>query len=114
MTTFFSTIGQLQHPPDLNQSLIRRPLETFFFKVEGDSGKFLGLDEGDLLIVDRSIEVSPQQIAIAVYDGRFSLVQLIEEYKDLSVRLSAKSVKLLADIDLDIWGIVTGLIRQFP
>ena len=108
-----STLDPLQYPLDLNHSLIPRPSETFFFTVAGDSGKFLGLDEGDLLIVDRTIAVTPDQMAIAIYDGQFSLVQLIEEHKDLSVRLSATSVKLLEDIDLDIWGIVTGLVRHF-
>jgi DNA polymerase V len=108
-----STIDHLQYPLDLNDCLVPRPAETFFFTVPGDAGKFLGLNAGDLLIVDRTVAIAPQQIAIAIYDGQFSLVQLIEEYKDLSVRLSARSVKLLEEVDLDIWGIVTGLVRQF-
>ncbi|WP_041763574.1 LexA family transcriptional regulator [[Leptolyngbya] sp. PCC 7376] len=108
-----NTLDALQYPLNLNQSLVPRPSDTFFFIVEGESGKFLGLDEGDLLVVDRTVSIAPDQMAIAVYDGQFALVQLIEEHKDLSVRLSEKSVKLFADTDLDIWGIVTGLVRQF-
>ena len=108
-----NTIDHLQYPLNLNDCLIPRPTETFFFAVWGESGKFLGLNEGDLLIVDRAVSATPEQMAIAIYDGQFSLVQLIEEHKDLSVRLSADSVKLLDDIDLDIWGVVTGLVRQF-
>lgn len=113
ITMFCNTIDHLQYPLNLNECLVPRPTDTFFFTVTGDAGAFLGLSAGDVLIVDRTVDVAPQQMAIAVYDGQFSIVQLIEEYKDLSVRLSAKSVKLLEDVDLDIWGIVTGLVRQF-
>ena len=108
-----STLDALQYPLNLNESLVPRPSDTFFFIVEGESGKFLGLNEGDLLIVDRTVDITPDQMAIAIFDGQFALVQLIEEHKDLSVRLSEKSVKLLSDTDLDIWGIITGLVRQF-
>ena len=108
-----STIDSLHYPVNLNDSLVPRPTETFFFTVAGDSGEFLGLNEGDLLIVDRTVAIEPNNLAIAIYDGQFSLVKLIEEHKHLSVRLSADSVKLLEDLDLDIWGIVTGLVRQF-
>lgn len=108
-----STIDSLHYPVNLNDSLVPRPAETYFFTVTGDSGKFLSLNAGDLLIVDRTIDITPDNLAIAIYDGKFSLVKLIEERKHLSVRLSANSVKLLEDVDLDIWGIVTGLVRQF-
>lgn len=108
-----STIDHPQPPLNLYDRLVPRPAETFFFTVSGNQGEFLGLNAGDLLIVDRTIAIAPPQIAIAMGDGQFSLVQLIEEYKDLSVRLSARSVKLLVDVELDIWGVVTGLVRQF-
>lgn len=42
---------------DLNERLIKRPAATLFLTVPGDNMEPLGIDDGDLLVVDRSIRI---------------------------------------------------------
>ena len=61
---------------DLNEALIRHPSSTFFLRVSGDSMIDAGIQHGDLLVVDRSLEARPGQIVVAVLDGAFTLKYL--------------------------------------
>ena len=47
----------LELPLDLNKYLIRNPSSTFFVRVAGESMKDAGINDGDLLVVDKSVEV---------------------------------------------------------
>ncbi|MFN2369128.1 MAG: LexA family protein, partial [Desulfurivibrionaceae bacterium] len=58
---------------DLNELLIRRPAATFFVRVNGDSMTGAGINHGDILIVDRSVEPAGGKIVIAVIDGEFTV-----------------------------------------
>ncbi len=57
---------------DLNEQLIRHPISTFFLRVSGDSMTNAGIQHGDLLIVDRSLDPRPGNVVIAVLDGAFT------------------------------------------
>jgi len=61
---------------DLNETLIRHPSSTFFLRVSGDSMVDAGIQHGDLLVVDRSLEARPGHIVVAVLDGAFTLKRL--------------------------------------
>lgn len=61
---------------DLNEQLIRHPESTFFMRVSGHSMTNNGINNGDLLIIDRSIDPRPGQIVIAVLDGCFTVKKL--------------------------------------
>ncbi len=61
---------------DLNEELIRHPASTFFLRVKGESMSNAGVLDGDLLIVDRSLDPQPGHIVIAVLDGAFTLKKL--------------------------------------
>ena len=54
---------------DLNKHLIRNPAATFFVRVSGDSMTGAGINDGDLLIVDRSLEPKNKNVVIAVING---------------------------------------------
>lgn len=58
---------------DLNQFLITNPPSTFFVRVSGDSMNKAGLDEGDLLIVDRSLTPKNNDIVIMRVDSEFTV-----------------------------------------
>ena len=57
---------------DLNQFLITHPAATIFAWAHGDSLKDRGIDDGDLLIVDRAVSVEHQAIVIASLDGELT------------------------------------------
>ena len=48
----------LEPPLDLNELLVKRPAATFFVRVQGDSMIGAGINDGDLLVVDRQRRAS--------------------------------------------------------
>jgi DNA polymerase V len=105
----------IESPLDLNQHLIKHPAATFFVKAKGDSMIDAGIHSGDLLIVDRSLEVTDGKVVIAVVDGemivkRISIVggrvYLMPENKDF------EPIEITESIDLVIWGVVTNVVHQ--
>jgi DNA polymerase V len=61
---------------DLNIELIPRPLSTFFMRVSGDAMRGDGIVDGDLLVIDRSLEARPGMVVVAVHAGDFLLRRL--------------------------------------
>lgn len=101
---------------DLNEKLIRNKEATFLLSVQGDSMKDVGILDGDILVVDRSIEPQDGKIVIAALDGELTVKRLSmkstgtwlvpenENYPPILVRESS---------DIVIWGVVTATISQF-
>lgn len=101
---------------DLNRELIKHKDSTFFAKVKGDSMKNAGIFDGDLLIIDKSLEPQDGKIAICQIDGDFTVkrikkendvVWLIAENEDY------KPIKVTEENELMIWGIVIHSIKTF-
>ncbi|MGC6433344.1 MAG: LexA family protein [Crocinitomicaceae bacterium] len=101
---------------DMNNYLIKRPTATFYGRVKGVSMKNCGIDDGDLLVIDKSIPPSNNKIAVCYIDGEFTVKRinvnegacwLIPENK------SYKPIKITEDNDFQIWGIVTHVIKTF-
>ena len=61
---------------DLNVELIPRPLSTFFMRVSGDAMRGDGIVDGDLLVIDRSVDPRPGMVVVAVHAGAFLLRRL--------------------------------------
>ena len=101
---------------DLNKELIKNPPATFFGRVNGDSMRDLGIDDGDLLIIDKSIEPTDGKIAVCFVDGEFTLKRIKLE-KDAVWLIPANEnyspIKVTADNNFMVWGIVTHVIKSF-
>ena len=63
----------LDAPIDLNKELIRNPSSTFYARVNGQSMENMGIDSGDLVVIDKSIEISNGKIAVCYVDGEFTM-----------------------------------------
>lgn len=61
---------------DLNQTLVTHPAATFYARVVGDSMSGEGITEGDILIIDRSLEPEHGDLAVCCLDGEFTLKRL--------------------------------------
>jgi len=100
---------------DLNKELIKHPSATFYGRVRGDSMKDAGIEDGDLLVIDRSLEPQGGKIAVCFIDGEFT-VKRIKMEKDSVWLIPANSkynpIKVTADNDFIIWGIVTYIIKK--
>lgn len=100
---------------DLNKELSENSLATFYIKVKGNSMIDAGINDKDVLIVDRSIEPQDNKIAICFIDGEFT-VKRIKLEKDCLYLMPENSnytpIKVTEENQLIIWGIVTYVIKK--
>jgi len=99
---------------DLNKELIKHPSSTFFGRVKGNSMIDAGINNGDLLIVDKSLDPVDGKIAVCFIDGEFTVKRLKVE-KDFCWLLpeneSYKPIRVTAENDFIVWGIVVYVIK---
>ncbi|MFI5347684.1 MAG: S24 family peptidase [Elusimicrobiota bacterium] len=81
---------------DLNERLIRRPAATFFMKASGSSPDS-GVNDGDLLIVDRGEIPAPGRVVVAVASGELAVRRLPAGWRE--------------DDGLEVWGVVAWIVR---
>ncbi|MDA3883794.1 MAG: translesion error-prone DNA polymerase V autoproteolytic subunit [Bacteroidales bacterium] len=101
---------------DLNKEFIKNPSATFFGRVMGDSMKDVGISDGDLLIIDKSLEPTDGKIAVCFLDGEFTVKQIElrgDECFLLPANAQFKPIKVTADNDFIVWGIVVHVIKSF-
>ncbi len=100
---------------DLNKEIVRNPASTFYARVSGLSMVDDGINEGDLLVIDKSIEPYNNCLAVCYIDGEFTLKRFRKE-KDYGLLVPAnnkfKPIKVTAENDFLIWGVVTYLIKR--
>jgi len=99
---------------DLNKHLIKNPAATFFVKVTGDSMIGAGIHEGDLLIVDRSLEPKSGRIIIAVVNGELTVKRLKIYRGKYSLEPENENYpiqKITKDMQFEVWGIVTNVVH---
>ena len=104
---------------DLNVELIKHPASTFFARVCGHSMKEAGVLDGDLLIIDKSLEPKTGDIAVCCLNNEFTL-KFIEIHSNHILLVAANDefepikVDLANDMgdDFTIWGIVTNVIHK--
>lgn len=104
---------------DLNKELIRHPATTFYAKAVGDSMKDRGIDDGDLLVIDKSIEPEDGDIVVAYIDGEFTLKTVKTDPHNECLWLVPANrnyppIKVTEDNSFLIWGVLTyNIKRQF-
>lgn len=101
---------------DINELMIQNGPATFFLTVEGNSMVGAGIFEGDIIVVDRSLEARHQDIVLAVVDGRHTVKRLYDMNGE--VRLQAENpdipdIVLKDGMELVVTGVVTGSLRRF-
>jgi len=99
---------------DLNEHLVKHPAATFFVKVDGESMIKAGINHGDILIVDRSLEPADKKIVIAGIRGELT----VKRIRRLQGRLylmpeneNFAPIEVSEDSELQIWGVVTSVIH---
>ena len=100
---------------DLNEHLIQHPAATFFIRVEGHSMINAGIHNGDMLIVDRTLEPVDKKIVIAVINGEMTVKRIRMLNGTLYLMPendSFKPLEVSGEADLKIWGVVTSVIHS--
>lgn len=104
----------MEYKIDLNKHLARNPLSTFYIKVAGHSMVNAGIDDGDLLVVDRSLEPTHGRIAICLIDGEFTVKRIKLTPDDLWLMPENPAYEPLPVTEANqfaIWGVVTHVIK---
>jgi DNA polymerase V len=99
---------------DLNKYLIKHPSATFYGRVKGSSMKNAGIDDGDLLIIDKSLYPKNNDIAVCVIDGEFTAKRIRLTKNELWLipeNEAYTAIQVTEDNDFVIWGIVTHVIK---
>lgn len=101
---------------DLNKELIKNPSSTFLGRVKGLSMKDAGIGDKDILVIDKSLEPQNGKIAVCFIDGEFTLKRINVTKKSEVFLMPAneqyKPIKIEAENNFLIWGIVTFVIKK--
>ncbi len=100
---------------DLNKEFVKHPSTTFYGRVRGDSMIDAGLNDGDLLIIDKSLTPENGKIAVCFIDGEFTVKRI--KVSNNTIFLIAenqkyKPIEVNEDQEFLIWGIVTTVIKK--
>lgn len=102
---------------DLNRHCISNPPATFFVRVKGHSMIDAGINDGDMLVVDRSLQPKNNSIVVAVIDGEVTVKSL--DLSNDEIWLRAKNsdypdFQIKEGMELHVWGVVKNVIRSLP
>lgn len=99
----------------LDEVLIKNKEATFFAKVNGQSMIGAGLEDNDLLVIDRSLEPEHNKIAVCFLDGEFTVKRLIVEKNKVWLRAENPeypNIEITEENNFVVWGIVTNVIKS--
>jgi DNA polymerase V len=100
---------------DLNDYLVKNQASTFLVRVRGNSMKNAGISDGDLLVIDRSVEPSDGKIVLGILNGEFTIKRIVKREKKLILtpeNKDFKSIEITEEMDFQIWGVVTFSIHK--
>ena len=99
----------------LDKALVKNPHTTFYAKANGQSMKGAGIDDGDIMVIDRSIEPRNNKIAVCLIDGEFTVKRIKKTKEELLLmpeNNDFQPIKVTEENQFVIWGIVTYVIKN--
>ena len=99
----------------LDEELVKNKDTTFYAKVKGQSMIGAGLDDNDLLVIDRSLAPTNNKIAVCFLDGEFTVKRLRVEKNEVWLQPENPNypiINITKENDFMVWGIVTNVIKK--
>lgn len=100
---------------DISKKLIKNPASTFLVRAKGNSMIEKGIQDGDILVVDKSLQPNNNSIVIAYIDGEFTVKRFVKK-KDKVVLYPANkdydSITVTSENDFLVWGVVTYVLHS--
>jgi DNA polymerase V len=99
----------------LDNIVIKNKEATFYAKANGDSMTGAGIDSGDILVIDRSLEPSNGKIAVCFIDGEFTVKRIVLKDNTLFLKAENESyppIEIQSESNFLIWGIVSYVIKK--
>ena len=106
----------MENAIDLNRDLVHHPESTFYARVVGDSMIDADLHEGDILVVDRSVEAQDGDIAVCVVDGEFTVKRLSMKADGIVLvpaNTDYQPIRVGEADRFEVWGVVTYVIKRY-
>ena len=100
---------------NLNKELVKHPAATFYGRVVGDSMIDAGVDEGDILVIDRSLTAKDGDMAVCFVDGEFTLKYLRMKDNELTLvpaNPNYPQIHISEGVEFRMWGVVTYIIKK--
>lgn len=100
---------------DLNDALIRHPQATFVMRASGAAMREAGIDNGDVLLVDRALHPSHGNVVVAVVEGELTCRRLWQQggFTKLQAASPDHADIVPGDgVQLEVWGVVTTIIKS--
>jgi DNA polymerase V len=116
MAGFPSPAGDyIENELNLKALLMRNESSTFFVQVVGNSMVDVNIFEGDILVVDKSLDPSKDSILVCFIDGEFTVKKVSKIGKDfylIPANPEFKPIKIEESSDFRLWGVVTFVIHD--
>lgn len=100
---------------DINEYLVRNPVSTFFFPVQGDSMQGAEIFDGDILVVDRSVRARHGHIVVAFVNGERLVKRLHRRTGRVALvaeNPSYPALEIQEGMELEVWGVVVGKFKR--
>jgi len=99
---------------DLNELCIRHPAATFLVRVSGDSMKDKGILDGDVLVVDRSVNAVHGSVIVAALNREFTVKELcLKPVKQLLAHNKTyQPIPLTERDEFEVFGVVVSVVRK--
>ncbi|MDG1091388.1 MAG: translesion error-prone DNA polymerase V autoproteolytic subunit [Flavobacteriaceae bacterium] len=99
----------------IDQEVVKNAEATFYARVAGESMQGAGLDDGDLLVIDRSKEPEDNNIAVCFIDGEFTVKRLKVTPECIYLmpeNSKYKPIQVTEENELIVWGVVTFVVKK--
>ena len=99
----------------LDKELVKNTESTFYARVSGDSMENAGLSDGDLIVIDRSLNPGNNKIAVCFIDGEFTAKRIILKKEKIFLKPENKNysiIEIKEENQFLIWGIITYVIKK--
>ncbi len=100
---------------DLNRTLIKDKEATFYGRVRGNSMEDANIHEGDVLVIDRSLQAQNNSIVLCALNGEFTVKRLIKRNGGITLypaNPKYQPIPITPEMDFSVWGVVTYIIHK--
>tara|TARA_A100001011_G_scaffold400610_1_gene516799 strand:+ start:11678 stop:12127 length:450 start_codon:yes stop_codon:yes gene_type:complete len=102
---------------NLHKYLVKNPVATFFIIAKGVSMEKAGINDKDLLVVDKSLNPKNNDIVVAIVNGEFTVKKYIIKDQRICLRAESKTenypdINITDEMEFEIWGVVTHTIHS--
>lgn len=109
----------LRESLDFNRDLISHPEATFYGRVDGDSMIDAGINDGDIAVIDRSVEPQNGDVVVGYINGEFTIKYLDLSHRDegyIELRPANKAyapIRISENDEFEVWGVVVWTIKNW-